>query len=190
LWILDIKFAFMSWSPEKFRAHYISRHRHAVAYLGRACSSCGVTESLDFHHREPGDKVGNVTGMLRHSWESVLSEADKCILLCRPCHQQQHKSARYCGTAAMYWAGCRCVECRNAIGAYEKDRREKLGRPMKRADAHGEKNNASILTDADIRGIRTKIATGVSNAEIGRQYGVSSSTISLIKSRKTWSHVT
>jgi DNA-binding NarL/FixJ family response regulator len=51
-------------------------------------------------------------------------------------------------------------------------------------------NNAAILTDADIRGIRNRIATGVSNAEIAREYGVSSSTISLIKSRKTWSHVT
>lgn len=57
------------------------------------------------------------------------------------------------------------------------------------APAKGIDNNAAILTEADVRSIRAAKASGGRTRDIGRQYGVSHSLVSLIATRKRWAHV-
>ncbi len=63
----------------------------AVAYLGGKCRCCGYDKclaSLDFHHRDPREKDFEIGGAT--SWESVMSELQKTLLLCSNCHRETH----------------------------------------------------------------------------------------------------
>lgn len=64
------------------------------AKFGKACTECGETHPacLDFHHVDPGQKVANVAAMRQNGWtrEQVLSELEKCVLLCANCHRKLH----------------------------------------------------------------------------------------------------
>lgn len=68
------------------------------------CSVCGEGRlpTLDFHHRNPEDKDGNVTKILNsgYSWEVVLAEIEKCDVLCANCHRILHSEGtwRYMGS--------------------------------------------------------------------------------------------
>lgn len=53
----------------------------------------------------------------------------------------------------------------------------------------GERNPMARFTEADIRRIRQLIASGRSRSSVARELGAAVATISLIASRKTWSHV-
>lgn len=45
--------------------------------------------ALDFHHKDPTKKSFSLSVRgLSYSWESVLKEATKCILLCKNCHAE------------------------------------------------------------------------------------------------------
>jgi hypothetical protein len=66
----------------------------AVKYKGGACERCGYNKSpyaLEFHHRDPSQKDGNISRMLSHSWSRVKKELDKCIMLCANCHREEHE---------------------------------------------------------------------------------------------------
>jgi len=57
-------------------------------------------------------------------------------------------------------------------------------------DNRGENQGCSKLTETQVREIRTKYANGgVLQRELALEYGVSSPTISLIISRRNWSHI-
>jgi len=67
-----------------------------VEYKGGKCANCGYDkciEALDFHHVNPLEKDFTIGGK---SWafETLRKEADKCILLCRNCHIEEHKRLR------------------------------------------------------------------------------------------------
>ena len=73
------------------------RKQKAVEYLGNKCHFCDVSYPLcvyDFHHINPKqDKKHNrdVLGIkLRNSWDNIVKELDKCILLCANCHRMEH----------------------------------------------------------------------------------------------------
>ncbi len=53
----------------------------------------------------------------------------------------------------------------------------------------GEKHYSTRLTDDDVSGIREAISVGVSGKHLARFFGVSTSVVSRINRRKTWSHV-
>lgn len=52
----------------------------------------------------------------------------------------------------------------------------------------GEKNGHSKLTVRQVKAIRAAAGT-ISNAELGRRYGVSRVAIGLIMNRKVWTHI-
>jgi hypothetical protein len=64
------------------------RHRAYLTHLlGGVCATCGGSEQLEFHHRDPSEKafcIGRFLG--RISLDRLLVEADKCELRCWPCH--------------------------------------------------------------------------------------------------------
>jgi len=63
--------------------------------LGGRCSSCGYHKSitaLSFHHKNPQKKSFDISsnGHLMQDWDIVVSEAQKCKLLCLNCHAEYH----------------------------------------------------------------------------------------------------
>lgn len=65
--------------------------RRMVEYKGGRCELCGYDRSLralDFHHVEPSKKRFNIAGSHLRSWRSLVSELDKCILVCSNCHDE------------------------------------------------------------------------------------------------------
>ena len=59
------------------------------------CKVCGYNENPDilhFHHRDPNEKITNVSRMVgkNHSMERIKKEIDKCDLLCISCHHKEH----------------------------------------------------------------------------------------------------
>lgn len=64
----------------------------AIAHLGGKCQICGYNKcsaGFDFHHVDPLGKDFTISAGLT-SWERVLPELAKCILLCSNCHREVH----------------------------------------------------------------------------------------------------
>ena len=63
-----------------------------VELFGGKCTLCGYKKysgALDFHHIDPKTKsfALSVKGLC-YSWETVMTEAHKCVLLCKNCHTE------------------------------------------------------------------------------------------------------
>jgi hypothetical protein len=65
-----------------------------VAYKEGKCKICGYNRcdwSMDFHHRDSSKKEFNVSHKGRTiSFKKLLTEVDKCILVCKNCHGEIH----------------------------------------------------------------------------------------------------
>ncbi len=70
------------------------KKRMAVEYKGGKCNICGYEKclsALDFHHKNPQEKVFSINGNgLCLSWKKTKEELDKCVLLCANCHREAH----------------------------------------------------------------------------------------------------
>ncbi len=68
------------------------RKQKLIDLLGGQCSKCGYKRcnaALDFHHLE--DKNFGISNFgLCRSWEKLVKEVKKCILLCKNCHTEMH----------------------------------------------------------------------------------------------------
>ena len=70
--------------------------KHAVEYLGKECYICGFNKylsALEFHHIDGGEDKNfnlsnNFTGYDLN--DKIISELDKCIILCSNCHRALH----------------------------------------------------------------------------------------------------
>lgn len=72
----------------------IALRKTCVRIKGGKCARCGKTKlsSLQFHHRNPCKKRGNISTLIRNNaWKIVLTELKKCDLLCVHCHKEEHK---------------------------------------------------------------------------------------------------
>ena len=83
-------------------------HKYRVAKLRRknmilewrqwkqqqGCMCCSETEAvcLELHHLDPTEKEENLSDIVRRgwSWERVMKEAAKCVVLCANCHRKVH----------------------------------------------------------------------------------------------------
>lgn len=66
--------------------------KHSTYKIRRGCDLCGYNRyggSLEWHHPTK-DKIGNVSDIIKLSWDAFLKEASKCNLLCACCHRELH----------------------------------------------------------------------------------------------------
>lgn len=71
--------------------------------MGGSCSRCGYGRNLaalEFHHVDAKSKLFSLDArtLANRSWELVLLEAAKCVLLCSNRHAEQHNPASYVST--------------------------------------------------------------------------------------------
>ena len=64
-------------------------------YKGAGCSHCGLSEPdhleiYDYHHIDPTTKLYGVSRILTGPIERLMTEVDKCLLLCANCHRREH----------------------------------------------------------------------------------------------------
>jgi hypothetical protein len=74
------------------RPKLIELKRLAVEYKGDKCSRCGEVlpdVCYDFHHIDRATKYKEVSCMITelYSWDDIIKELDKCILVCANCHR-------------------------------------------------------------------------------------------------------
>lgn len=71
-----------------------TRKASMIKILGGKCTICGYNRcsaALEAHHINPSKKEFILTGKyLQYAWSRVLSEIEKCILLCANCHREYH----------------------------------------------------------------------------------------------------
>jgi hypothetical protein len=74
----------------RINSYRIENRALMLAYLiAHPCVDCGQSNPvmLDFDHRDPADKKGNVTELaVRKPWRLVLVEIAKCDVRCANCH--------------------------------------------------------------------------------------------------------
>lgn len=83
---------------DKQREQKRIRKNEAIAYLGGVCMICGGVfhpAIYEFHHRDPKTKEKDPSKVLSFSWKRIISELDKCDLLCANCHRFLHHGAKY-----------------------------------------------------------------------------------------------
>jgi hypothetical protein len=88
---------------EKFRQNaYRKRYEKKLKLLeisGNKCSICGYNkcpDALSFHHLDKTTKSFGLSADIINSksWESILEEFKKCILVCMNCHAEIHYNER------------------------------------------------------------------------------------------------
>ena len=59
--------------------------------LSCVCCNEDYIKCLDFHHIDANDKDSDISGMMsRYSFDSVMKEISKCIVVCSNCHRKIH----------------------------------------------------------------------------------------------------
>lgn len=62
------------------------------------CCRCGESHPacLDFHHRDPNEKDGELANAINKGWskERILLEVAKCEVVCSNCHRKHHWNER------------------------------------------------------------------------------------------------
>jgi len=76
----------------------IKKKTKLVERFGGKCKLCGYNRyigALDFHHVDPLKKkfALSVRGLC-YSWDTVLQEAQKCVILCKNCHTEVENGVR------------------------------------------------------------------------------------------------
>lgn len=89
-----------SFDPDRHTVCRSCRHKRcrgkkekAVAYKGGKCVNCGYNKcfaALDFHHLKPEEKEYQWNTLRFKSWDKIIKELDKCVLLCKNCHTEKH----------------------------------------------------------------------------------------------------
>jgi len=65
----------------------------AIEYKGGKCFDCNNEYPqccYDFHHIDPNIKDSTIAQITGRQFENIISELDKCVLLCSNCHRIRH----------------------------------------------------------------------------------------------------
>lgn len=68
---------------------YIREYKHRLG-----CYECGEDNAdiLVFHHLDPDTKLDDISNLVKRnvSYDIILDEIEKCIVLCWNCHRKLH----------------------------------------------------------------------------------------------------
>ncbi len=78
---------------KKKQRHYLKAK--LIEHMGSLCVRCELEhplECFDFHHINPTTKSFEINQdwLVRKSWEEILYESDKTVLVCSNCHRSIH----------------------------------------------------------------------------------------------------
>lgn len=68
----------------------------AINYKGGSCVDCDISYPsaphviFDFHHLNPNEKDADWNKLRLRSWDKIVKELNKCVLLCSNCHRIRH----------------------------------------------------------------------------------------------------
>lgn len=67
--------------------------------MGGKCQCCGYNkcvDALEIHHLDPEEKSFTVSALRANhgSWDSIVKELRKCVMLCGICHAEYHAGMR------------------------------------------------------------------------------------------------
>lgn len=104
---------------------YARKRLEAIQLLGGKCAVCGTTESLEFDHIDRMQKTLNIAKIILSTQAKLISELDKCQLLCGSCHARKTSVDMGVphGGGAKGKRDCPCSLCRDARRAYVRQRR-------------------------------------------------------------------
>jgi hypothetical protein len=76
----------------------VRKKQQLITYKGGKCEICGYDKIefpsvFCFHHIDPSKKLFGITAKTV-KFESILAEAEKCMLLCANCHMEIHDKLR------------------------------------------------------------------------------------------------
>lgn len=92
------------WNHRNRKSRYLYKKKRLkilkeklITFKGGKCLDCSYAFNgenhtvFDFHHLEPDKKDMEVSKLIpNRAWEAVLTEADKCVMLCANCHRLRH----------------------------------------------------------------------------------------------------
>lgn len=116
-----------TFDPRPQQRYLAKRRLEAKTYLGGSCVTCGATSDLEFDHVDPSTiKIRISTAISQHwSWDRLLTELNKCQLLCKPCHikktaVEMRERLTHGKYHAAYHLKCSCEACVNFKKQYKK----------------------------------------------------------------------
>lgn len=65
----------------------------SIEYKGNECNDCGYNKSksaLEFHHIDSTQKEFSISDGNIKSFNRIITELNKCLLLCANCHREEH----------------------------------------------------------------------------------------------------
>ena len=77
------------------KARGLKRKMELIRLKGGSCEACGYKtniSALEFHHKDPSkkDMKLDLRRLANTKWETLLKEAEKCMLLCANHHREIH----------------------------------------------------------------------------------------------------
>lgn len=94
-WMRDNKDKLNEWRRRDMK---LKKDRLADYIGGRKCAHCGFEHTsfapFDFHHLDPTSKELSISDAVCRSWDNLIKEIDKCVLLCSNCHRIEHERLR------------------------------------------------------------------------------------------------
>ena len=85
---------------ECFNNYCVDRWRQkkieSIHHMGSSCVDCGISypnthySVFDFHHLNPSEKDVDWGKLRLRSWDKIVKELSKCVLLCSNCHRIRH----------------------------------------------------------------------------------------------------
>lgn len=84
-------------AAEQRRRKQEKRNRFNTWKAEKGCSRCPENDPicLDMHHLDPTEKENELSAAMGHwSWDRIMVEAAKCIVICANCHRKLHAKLR------------------------------------------------------------------------------------------------
>lgn len=85
-------------NPESVKKWRKATKERIVASMGGKCQICGYSkchEALELHHINPEEKEFQLGKIMANpiSWDRIVVELRKCIMLCANCHREVHNDS-------------------------------------------------------------------------------------------------